>query len=679
MRRRVGQGDLLDDDRDRGRDQEQATGEPDRRRAGGSFGGVGGVAGHQPLEEEGLGSAGTGGGRAGPGTAEGAAAAAPLGGVHRGVRKTQQLTQARMLSRRGDRRADARADADRQPAGEGGHHIGPGQGPVNGPRRSSSAGVVADGRQQHRELIPAEAGGHGAEILRAAPEFLRGLGEDRVAGGVPVDVVDGLEVVQVDEQERGARDAGLADRQRGGRGLGQPGPVVETGEEVVAGAPAQGAALPGGGGTSADPPGDRGRRDSKHSCRQQPAHDDAARGESSAFGHDVAELLLARTARRLQAAAEDQEYVAHIGGDDFGVYLPTAGDPAHVRSRALQLVAAVAQPIELDVGRVTLSATAGAAYSPTPVGSGTELLRQAAVALEQARAANIPVDFYDPATDELGSPAAVVLASELHAALDDDQLELHYQPVVHIPSGAPVAMETLTRWRHPTKGLLYPPDFMTVLEHSPDHARFVAWQLAQALHTRSHWGARDLPVTINLAARCLLDREFPAQVAAALKHAKVKGNQLMFEVAETATLTEEGLVGDVLTELRRLGVQVAVDALGTGNSSLINLLRVPATHVKIGAHFVQQMLVDEEAMSVVCLALDLGRRADLQVVAVGVGTEEHVTALLQLGCDTAQGWYLASPMPTDELRAYLDSAPAAAPQPKDVVVSLDTRRRITPS
>lgn len=393
------------------------------------------------------------------------------------------------------------------------------------------------------------------------------------------------------------------------------------------------------------------------------------------LGHDVAESLLAETARRLQAATDDAEYVAHIGVEDFGVYLPAPTSPAHVRGRALRLLAAVAEPVQLDATQVTLSAAAGAAYSPTPVGSGAELLRQASVALDQARANNLPFDFYDPATDDLGGPAAVVLTSELHAALDDDQLDLHFQPILHLPSGAPLAMEALLRWEHPTKGLLYAGDFITALEHSPDHGRFVAWQLRRALYTRAMWGDRDLPVSINLAARCLLDRRFPDQVAAALQRADVSADQLILEIAETATLTQIGLVGDVLTELRLLGVKIAIDNLGAGDSSLFNLLRVPATHVKVDGYHVRQMLVDPDSMAVVCLGLDLGRRANLQVVAVGVASPEHLTALQQLGCDTAQGPHLARPLLTDELATYLANAPELPKEPADVVIPLDSRRR----
>ena len=398
------------------------------------------------------------------------------------------------------------------------------------------------------------------------------------------------------------------------------------------------------------------------------------------LGHDVAEDLLVRTARRLQIAVEDGEFVAHVGHDNFAVHLPEAVSPAHVRKRALRLITSITKAIRLDTTdlpttQVTLQAVAGAAYSTITVGSGTEMLRQASVALEQARARNIDFDFYEPAADELGGPAAIVMRSELHAALEEEQLALHYQPIIHVPSGAPVGLEALLRWYHPTKGMLYGREFLSVLEHSPDHAPFVAWQLEKALAVRALCGDRDLPVSVNLAARCLLDSRLPDQVAEALARAGVPANQLMLEIDEAdPLLTQIGLVGEVLTRLRLQGVKVAIDGLGTGNSSLIGLLKVPATHIKVDGYFVSQMLNDPEASAVVGVGLDLGRRAEFQFIATGVSAEEQITALRQRGCDLAQGPHLVRPLLADQLPLYLATAPQA-PSPEDNVVSLDSHRR----
>ena len=397
------------------------------------------------------------------------------------------------------------------------------------------------------------------------------------------------------------------------------------------------------------------------------------------LGFDVAESLLVRTARQLEQTAQGAEYVSHVATDQFGIYLPSTSGPATAHDRAAAFLTAVSEPIELDAedpeaARVSLCATIGAAYSPTLVGSGAELLRQASVALTQARSDNIAIAFYDPARDQVNSPAAIVLASELRAALNGNQLDLHYQPIIDLPSGAPLAMEALLRWQHPTKGMLYAGEFAPVLERSPEHRRVVAWQLDRALRTRESWGDRNLPVSVNLAARCLLDRRFPDQVFAILERIGVSAGQLMLEIAETAMLSQLSPVGEVLTDLRTQGVQIAIDGLGTGTSSLFSLLRVPATHIKVDGHFVRQMLIDPDATAVVCLGLDLGRRADLHFVATGVDNAELITALQQYGCDTAQGPHLMRPLLPDEVPGYLANSPEIPDVPEASVVALDAWR-----
>ena len=397
------------------------------------------------------------------------------------------------------------------------------------------------------------------------------------------------------------------------------------------------------------------------------------RGVVRALGHDTAEDLLARTARQL-CDFGPPENVAFVGGDDFAVFLDDAADPASVRRLALSLVDAVAEPLALTVGTVTLDAVAGIAYSPVPVTSGVELLRQATVALEQARMRDLRADFYDPAEDTLGGPAAVVMASELHEALGMGELDLHYQPIVNLMSMTPLAVEALVRWNHPSKGLLLAREFMPVLEKSRDHAAFVAWQLDRAVRLRALWGDRIIPISVNLAARCFLDTAFPQQVAVALARWDVRPDQLMLELTDTPTLTGSATAATVLTELRDLGVRIAIDSFGTGYSSLTGLLEVPATDLKIGSEFVRLMLADGRAAGVVRMAVELGRQSDLRVIALGVPDDDHVRALQRVGCDAAQGNHLARPMLASELVKYLATAPPAVAEEEAGIIQLDSKR-----
>jgi diguanylate cyclase len=375
----------------------------------------------------------------------------------------------------------------------------------------------------------------------------------------------------------------------------------------------------------------------------------------------------------LEEAAADGERVFHVDGSNFAVYVPDAVSPAHTRGRAMALIDVVSRAIRLDTTQVSLRAIAGVAYSTIPVSKGAELLRQGLVAVELAQDRNLVVDFYDPAEDDLGGPASIVLRSELQAALDEDQLDLHYQPIVHLASGAPVGLEALLRWYHPTRGQLDAAHFLAVLERSPDYPRFVAWQLARALDVQSK--IKSLPIGVNLAARCLLDDRFPGQVAAALDHAGVPADRLMLEIDEAdPLLTQAGLVNEVLTDLRLTGVKVAIDGLGAGSSSVVGLLKVPATHVKVDGEVVRQMRTDPEAAALVRLGLDLSRYADLQFVATGVTSAELVEALRRAGCDTAQGPYLGRPLLAGELADYVATAPEPAAI-EDNVVAFDRHRR----
>jgi EAL domain-containing protein (putative c-di-GMP-specific phosphodiesterase class I) len=325
---------------------------------------------------------------------------------------------------------------------------------------------------------------------------------------------------------------------------------------------------------------------------------------------------------------------------------------------------------------VTLDAAAGIAYSPVPVTSGVELLRQATVALEQARLRDLRADFYDPAEDTLGGPAAVVMASELHEALREGELDFHYQPIVSLASRAPLAIEALVRWNHATKGLLLAGEFMPVLEQSRDHAAFVAWQLDQAVRLRALWGGRDLPISVNLAARCFLDTAFPRQVAGVLASWGVRPDQLMLELTDTPTLTGSATAATVLTELRELGVRIAIDSFGSGYSSLTRLLEVPATDLKIGSEFVRLMLADGRAAGVVRMAVELGRQSDLRVIALGVPDDDHVRALQRAGCDAAQGNHLARPMLASELRNYLATVRSAVAEEDAGIIQLDSKRLV---
>lgn len=377
------------------------------------------------------------------------------------------------------------------------------------------------------------------------------------------------------------------------------------------------------------------------------------------LGRDAAHYLLSHAADQLRAAITPGEYLAHVGGDSFAVFTVT-DDPEQVRARLQALLAALRTPVRLEDGGapVSLDATAAITYCATPAATGgTELLRQTTVALDQARAVDLEIGWYNPTTD-VASPSALILASELRAALERHELELHYQPVLDLAGGYPVAVEALPRWRHPDRGLLHPKDFLAVIQRSPrDHAQFSRWYLDAALRERSHWGdERDLPIAVNVDARSLLDHDLTGHVADAIDRAGIGADQLMFELTETAALSTLD-THDVLARLRTLGIRLAVDDFGTGYGSLTRLLRVPATDLKIASDLITDMLGSDQAARIVHAAIDIGRQSGLHVTALGVTSTEQAHALAALGCPAAQGRHLVPPLPSARLRRYLSTAP----------------------
>ncbi len=402
---------------------------------------------------------------------------------------------------------------------------------------------------------------------------------------------------------------------------------------------------------------------------------------AATLGHAARDTLLRHAASHLVETGLLGELVARLDGDQFAVFLHEANDPADVAERARALLEALATPLRLDAATVSMTGTAGIAYAgPDQPASAGELLRQASVALERAARVGTGVEFYQPAQDATG-PGSLLLSAELRTGLTEGQLVLHYQPMVDLNTGAPVAAEALVHWRHPTRGLLPPREFLPVLESSSLLPAYTDWLLREALAECREWSALDLdvPVAVNLSARSLLDRELPGRVAAALARARLSPERLMLELTESSALSPIDTVDVVLEDLRVLGVRVAVDDFGTGHSSLTRLLRVPATDLKIAPQFVEGMLTSPQARTIVRTAIEIAQSYDLRAIAVGVRTAAHAAAVRNLGGHAGQGDHCLPPMLAVKARAAMRlAANGAELAPAADVIPLRQHRRTDP-
>ncbi|SCF11777.1 diguanylate cyclase (GGDEF) domain-containing protein [Micromonospora chaiyaphumensis] len=379
------------------------------------------------------------------------------------------------------------------------------------------------------------------------------------------------------------------------------------------------------------------------------------------LGHGAGDRVLTQVADRLRGAARPDDLVARLGGDEFAVLLRGLPAPAVAAHRAEALLTALHEPLDLDGMRISVEASGGIAVAPAS-GGMPELLRRADVAMYQAKRAGQRIATYAPTRDtaDLGR---LTLGGELPRAVADHEFTVNFQPIVDLGSGEVIGAEALARWHHPTHGMIDPLRFIEAVERSGLLPAFAEAILDQALIAAGSWrdAGFDLPVSVNVSPRSLLDARFPGAVLARLRAHDLPPDRLVLELTETLTLSQLDVVDRVLSRLRDSGVRLALDDFGTGYSSLSLLSRIPVHELKIDRSFVTAMESAAEAAAVIRSTLDLGRSLDLTVVAEGVESEPQRRALWELGCAAGQGHLFARPLPSGTLLAALQRGAGGRP------------------
>ncbi|MFD2766320.1 putative bifunctional diguanylate cyclase/phosphodiesterase [Micromonospora eburnea] len=379
------------------------------------------------------------------------------------------------------------------------------------------------------------------------------------------------------------------------------------------------------------------------------------------LGHGAGDSVLMQVADRLRAAACPGDLVARLGGDEFAVLLRGLPAPAVAAHRAEALLAALHEPLDLDGMRISVEASGGIAAAPAS-GGMPELLRRADVAMYQAKRSGRRISTYAPTRDtaDLGR---LTLGGELPRAVADHEFNVNFQPIVDLGSGEVIGAEALARWHHPTHGVIDPLRFLETVERSGLLPAFAEAILDQALIAAGTWrdAGFDLPVSVNVSPRSLLDARFPGAVLARLRAHDLPPDRLVLELTETLTLSQLDVVDRVLSRLRDSGVRLALDDFGTGYSSLSLLSRIPVHELKIDRSFVTAMESATEAAAVIRSTLDLGRSLDLMVVAEGVENDAQRRALWELGCAAGQGHLFARPLPAGALLAALQRGAGGRP------------------
>jgi diguanylate cyclase (GGDEF)-like protein len=390
---------------------------------------------------------------------------------------------------------------------------------------------------------------------------------------------------------------------------------------------------------------------------------DGLRDVNDSLGHAAGDQLLAEVATRLRTLSPPAALVGRVGGDEFVVTLRLPNAEA-----ALQLAAELRGQLQdpMTFGSLTLDVdtAVGLSLHPEHGSDPATLLQRADVATHSAKALAGGVQLFDLAL-ESRSVRRLGLAGDLRRALDNDELEVYFQPKVTLRDRRLVGVECLARWEHPTHGAVQPEDFVAVAEHTGQLARLTEVVLREGLRRARQWvdAGRPLSVAVNLSPRTLVDPAFPDRVDELLQEYGVSPDRLTLEI------TEDGVVDGVdrlLPTLRRLydlGVHLSVDDFGTGYSSLSYLRRLPVHEVKVDRSFVQGMATDPGDLAIVRAVVDISRHFGLSVVAEGVESELTLELLEEIGCDIGQGFLFSRPLPYERLEAWLGAQTDAEPTP----------------
>ena len=370
------------------------------------------------------------------------------------------------------------------------------------------------------------------------------------------------------------------------------------------------------------------------------------------LGHAAGDELLRHIAARLRRSVRSQDVCARLGGDEFAVLLRGSDDLA--TSVAQRLVEVVGAPVSLSGRLVQVGASLGLAFG-SPESSADQLVKQADAAMYAAKAAGKNrMQVFDPAM--LGSGAGAQFERELAAAAAAGQLVVHYQPIMGVAGGQPVAVEALVRWRHPTRGLLGPAEFVAIAERTGAILDIGAHVLRQACADVAGWDAVEraarLALHVNVSAVQLSEPGFPEAVRACLQGSGLAADRLVLEVTESQLL-DAPEIRRALDELVELGAAIAIDDFGTGYSAISTLRTLPLDIVKVDRSFLTGCPGDIADEAVVEAIVEVGAQLGLRIVAAGVDRPDQHRFLCRVGADAGQGELYRGPAPADEIGAWL--------------------------
>ncbi len=381
---------------------------------------------------------------------------------------------------------------------------------------------------------------------------------------------------------------------------------------------------------------------------------------NDSLGHTLGDQLLVAIAERLKPCFRTVDILARLSGDEFAILLDDIRDISDALRVANRIAEQLTGAFQIGDEQVFSSACVGIAFNTRDYSQAEELLRDATLALHRVKQEpDAKHEVFDEVMHQTAN-ARLQLETDLQWALDRQEFRTHYQPIVSLTTGQITGVEALVRWDHPNRGLLTPPDFLSVAEETGLIVPLGWTVLRQACNQMRQWQEQcptELPLTmsVNLSGKQLLHRNAVQEIESILQEAGLDPRYLRLEMTETVIMDDAKSTLRVLSELKELKVHLDIDDFGVGYSSLLYLHRFPIDSLKIDRSFVDSIDVRRESAEIVRIILALAKSIGVSVVAEGVETEKQLMLLKDMKCDYAQGYHLSKPVEHDKAAALIDS------------------------